>query len=389
MSEPLASAPPHVLVLGRRQGLEKALRARGVDHSLWLDREPKVAPRVDRVMQAPFARTRGAVERALASFPDGPAVTHCIAAVESAVACASHARRVLGARKAPHSVARRCHDKLVMKQRLRDGGVPVTDFLDLNREEDRARVADLGAPLVVKDRVSSGSRGTTILEDPAREFAAQPVRDRLAERFVEGVEMSVESFVADGRVVWTNPTCYWRPKFVNVVPAALDEETLAVVLDCNRRALEALAIRWGMTHLELFLTADGPVVGEVALRPPGGYLMSCIETAYGFDPWDALCAVELGESPALPERASQVAAAVVLHPGAGRVAAIRGLDAVRAHPALVDARLKVEVGDAVDVREGVGEDVGRVLLAAPDRPAMDEAIRFVERELVIEVATGG
>jgi 5-carboxymethyl-2-hydroxymuconate isomerase len=375
-----------VLVLGRRQGLEAALRRRGLPYVLWLDKEPQGTLRGVPFVVAPFPATRKAVEKVCSRLTDAGPFTHCIAPVEASVVAASHARRVLGARKSPHSIALRCHDKLIMKRRLRDAEVPITDFVDLGRQEELARADELGRPLVVKDRKSSGSRGVEVVTDPGVPVDELRARGRMAERYVVGDEMSVESFVHKGRVRWTNTTRYWRPKHVNVVPAGLDAETHEAVLDLNRRALEALAIRWGMTHLELFLSADGPLVGEVALRPPGGYIMRCLELAYGFDPWDATCAVELGDAPQLPRDGGRPTAVVVLHPGQGTVARVRGLDALRAHPAHLDTRLKVGAGSEVAERVGVGEDVGRVVLQADDHAALDAAIRFVEEQLVIELA---
>jgi biotin carboxylase len=361
------------------------LRRRRVPYALWVDRASAVPPRGVRVEVAPYASSREAVADVCARFADDGPFTHCIAAVEAAVVAASRARRVLGARKSLHTVALRCHDKLVMKRRLRDAGLPVTDFADLGRAEGREQAAALGLPLVVKDRASSGSRGVEVVRDPAALPAALLRRNAMAERFITGEEMSVESFVHEGRVLWTSTTRYWRPRHVNVVPSGLDPGVLEEVLSLNRRTIEGLAIRWGMTHLELYRTADGPLVGEIALRPPGGYIMRCLELAWGFDPWEAVCAVELGETPVLPRRDARPTAVMVLHPGAGRVVAVRGLDEVRAHAAHVDTLLKVGVGSRVAARAGVGEDIGRVLLRADDRAALEDAIRFVDECLVVEL----
>lgn len=360
-----------VLVLGRRRSLEACLDARAVPFVRWPD-------------EAPFPKTREAVAKILERVAAEGPFTHCIAAVEAAVVAASHARRVLGARRSPHTIALRCHDKLLMKEKLRAAGVPVADFADLSRPEGRRRALELGRPLVVKDRKSSGSRGIEMITEGRLDPEALRSRGRMAERFVTGAEASVESFVHDGKIVWSSTTLYWRPKHVNVVPSGLPPERLEEVLAANAAALEALAVSWGMTHLELFLTENGCVVGEVGLRPPGGYIMRCLALAYGFDPWDAFCAVELGEVPPLPDGSRSVPTAViVLHPGEGRVEEIRGLEAVRSHPAHVDTKVKVAVGDRIEPRVGVGDDVGRVFLQAATHEELDAAIRFVEATLEI------
>lgn len=65
--------------------------------------------------------------------------------------------------------------------------------------------------------------------------------------------------------------------------------------------------------------------------------------------------------------------------------AVGGLDAVRRHPCVVDARIKVRPGDSVAPRAGLGQDVGRVLLRAGGQAELLAAIERIQRELVIEI----
>jgi hypothetical protein len=366
-----------VLVIGRRQGLERALDRAALPYVLWLTSPPSAVPTAP-VHIGPFVSTKAAVERAAEAL-DGP-FTHVIAAVEAAVPTASYARRIFGARSSPHTVAMRCSDKLFMKQQLQAAGVPVTEFADLNTIAGQVSAEELGHPLVVKDRRSSGSRGVEVVDS----FAAVPPtdrRNRLAERMINGVEMSVESFVVDGEPVFISTTAYAVPRHVNIVPAQLDPATRAAVEAINRAALAALRIRWGMTHLELFLTDQGPVVGEVALRPPGGYIMNAIERAWGFDPWEALVDVELDRPVTLPSTPLASAAVSIFHPGEGRLVAIEGAKAVRKHPACEKLKLKLKPGDEVRPREGVGVDIGYALLMAPTDEEVREAVSFVDEHL--------
>jgi biotin carboxylase len=208
----------------------------------------------------------------------------------------------------------------------------------------------------------------------------------LAEARIEGVEMSVESFVRDGAVVFANPTEYIVQRHANLLPAPLTPAELEPVLELNRRALAAAGVVRGITHLELFRTADGPVFGELAARPPGGRLMPLLRRAWGFDPWEAALRLELDEPFAFPERPRRVAGVWILHPGAGTVAGVEGIDAARAVGHVDKVTVRVRPGDRVEEREGSGQDIGAIRASGPDRDTVAEALRRAEACLRIALA---
>ena len=170
------------------------------------------------------------------------------------------------------------------------------------------------------------------------------------------------------------------------MPAAFDPELERTLLSLNERAIGALGIGWGMTHLEVYLTPRGPLFGEIALRPPGGYIMNALQHAWDFNPWEAFLAMELGEGFQFPEHPACYAAAEVLHPGAGVVLAVRGKSRVLDEEGVQEFRIKVKSGDVIDPRKGLGQDAGYVVhtSATPqDRRALHERIAA---SLTIELA---
>jgi len=173
---------------------------------------------------------------------------------------------------------------------------------------------------------------------------------------------------------------------VNFVPAAFDAGLTAAIQALNRRVIESLKIRWGITHLEVYLTQKGPLFGEIALRPPGGYIMNALRHAWGFDPWAAFVAMELDEPFDFPDSPRAYTAVEVLHPGAGRVTAVKGERLVRDNPAIREFRLKVGPGDCIRPREGVGQDTGHLLHASDSPAARLELHRTFRRQFAIEVA---
>lgn len=363
-----------VLVLGARTGLTRALRRLRVEAVTW--------PKAD-----PFPAAREEFEAAVRALPGS--FTHVIAGTEAAVIPAAWARRALGARTAPFAIALRCHDKLTMKRHLRSHDIPMTPFLDAREVREPAAVLrDLGTPVVVKARASSGGRGISFARDEPTlqaSLARAPRRDLLVERFVNAKEMSVESFVVDGKIVFENFTSYLETGGVNLIPARIRAAELEAVRQLNRKVIKAMRITWGVTHLEVYLTDDGPLFGEVALRPPGGYIMETMSLAWGFDAWEAFVGVELEREVRFPEKRVAYAAGWVMHPGPGKVARVAGEDAMRAMPEVRDLKLKVTPGDVVTERLGVGQDVGRALFAAPTRKALMSALKSARSTMKIIV----
>jgi len=380
------AAAARVLVVGPRRGLLRALDELHVPYVVWTERA-RSHPQAEHVHVAPVAvgeRLARATAESLRAF--GP-FTHVIAGGESGVVPASVARRVLGARRSSHSTVIRCRDKLRMKSHLHARGIPMTAFVAGDAPLTPAEVVErLGLPVVAKLRAQSGGRGLEIIES-AEALAPVLSRRTLLERFVRAPEVSVESFVVGGVIRFESVTEYLRKAHVNVVPAGIDAETRAALLELNRRVVKALDISWGMTHVEFYLAPEGLLFGEIALRPPGGYLMDLIELSWRIDPWRAYASVELDRPFDFSVGAPAQSAVVILHPGAGRVASVKGRRRVREHPAVVSVKVPVREGDLVKERVGVGIDAGHVLIRAATRDELDDAIAFVDEHLTIELET--
>ena len=350
-----------VLVIGPRRGLIEVLQARGIPFSVWQEKRLYRVDPPHLTLTAPFSNSITRIrEQVRRSFP-GQRFTHVIAGTEAGVMVASVARRLLGARPSSTVTSSRCRDKFLMKQHLSGFGIPMTRFMadtaDLSAEE---LFAALGTPLVRKWRKSSGGRGIEYLRT-AQEFREGSHEHCLLERFVDAPEASIESFIGNGSIRFTSITGYEVKGHTNYVPAQLDGKMSMLLRDLNTRVIEALRIPWGMTHLEVYLTPAGPLFGEIALRPPGGYIMNALQHAWEFNPWEAFVAMELGEDFVFPQQPSAWAAAEVLHPGPGKVAAVRGKQQVLSHEGVREFRIKVKAGDQVEARSALGQDAGFVV----------------------------
>ncbi len=258
-----------------------------------------------------------------------------------------------------------CHDKYEMKLHAQKHRIPISDFMLIGEETTPDDlIAKLGFPIVLKHRDRSGSRGLTTAEFKSELSLAQP--NMLAEKYIEGKEYSVETLVKDGEIVFTNITDYFVHHTCNIVPANLSALEQSRLLKLNQEVTKAFGIMNGIAHAEYYLGKNQITFGEIAVRPPGGYIMKLIEQSYGFNPWEALLQIELGHVPTITKTPSAYSATWILHPGEGTLESEPDFSPLLTDPNLIDIQSGLKTGMIIKRREGSGEDFGRILLKSSD-----------------------
>lgn len=385
---PPQEKPAVLILLGRRRGALKAARRLGAS-MLLLDESPLSRVKDAQHQQVDFSQPQHywqELARRLGLPADRCAL---VALAERTVFPAACLRQALGLPGTGPETALLCRDKARMKERVRQAGIPCARFAtDEDRLDGREIAQQLGLPLVLKPRDSSGGRGMRIVRRLDEVPPAIPP-GWMAESFVEGVEMSLESLIVQGRPIFTNPTEYWRPRWANIVPAFLEQPLHKRVEAFNLRVIEVLGIENGLTHLEIFVQQDRILFGEIALRPPGGYLMDLMEIVYGYDPWQALLELELDPLqppnilPPVPTP-SCFAGVLLFHPGAGLVRSIEGAEQASFLPQ-TRLHLKVRPGDQLSERQGSGQEAGHVIAVGKYRQEVIHRLEKAEQLLRIQV----
>ena len=382
-----------VVIVGGRSAAVRAARSLGF-RTIVLS-TPPVHPTVQKYADEAIAADffdRSSLLSLVARWRLRPPVA-AVAATEESVLPAAWLRAALRLPGLRPVEAERFRDKRLMKHWFRRNGIPCARSRRVRSSTRVSALVDaLGLPLVIKPPASSGSRGTTIVR--SAEQAALALHSlavpALAESFVSGREASVETLVEDGKPIWTNITSYELPGVESLVPApdlSREDELLAL----NEQVVAAMGLPHGMTHFEGFCTQDGWVAGEIAARPPGGHLMPLIHLAYGFDPWEAVVRLHLGQSVRPPPSATRFAAAHLLVAPEGVVRSIDGLDEARAIPGVTEVHSTLKPGDRVQRRVSVSITVGRVVVctdaAVSVRAILKEAVGRVHID-VLPVAGG-
>lgn len=256
--------------------------------------------------------------------------------------------------------ARNFRDKNRMKDVLRKAGVPVArQALVRGGEDARAFVQEVGYPIVLKPLAGLGARNTQRAHDEASlasalnallPSAANPAQ---AEEFVRGEEHTFEAVTIGGKTVWFSSTEYlpsplkvienpWM-QYALILPREMDQPHVQAFAPINTKALAALGMKNGLSHMEWFLREDGSaVVSEVGARPPGANIMPLLAAAHGADPWAAWARLMTHRTWQLPPRQFAAGSLFLRAMGGGEtVRSVAGVDEMRARlgPALYDMRM--------------------------------------------------
>jgi biotin carboxylase len=205
-----------------------------------------------------------------------------------------------------HSVeAVQCsRDKLSMRRRMSEAGIPVPRFAPIDRDLSAEAALDLiandvGFPCVLKPVALSASRGVIrvnaadqvgeVLERVRliiAEAASTPTV--LAESYLTGDEVAVEGLMTDGQLrilaIFDKPDPLDGPFFeetIYVTPSRRPPDDQPEIESCVRSAVEALGLNHGPIHAEVRLTPDGCRLIEVAARSIGGLCSRALRFSTG------------------------------------------------------------------------------------------------------------
>jgi biotin carboxylase len=248
-------------------------------------------------------------------------------------------------------------DKVLMKERVAAAGIRIPKTRRATRvAEIQAFAREIGFPLVVKPIAGAGSADTWRVDSPG-ELAT--VLDRIrhvaevsVEEFVSGQEYTFETLCIAGKPVFTSVSMYVpntlvarQNEWISPIILAVRDPGVAELapgVAMGHRALAALGMGTGLTHMEWFREADGSAVfGEVACRPPGANMVDLMNYANDLDLYlEWARAVVHGTFGAAVTRPWSAAIVFKRAKGQGRIARITGLDRFvsrhRAHLARVD-----------------------------------------------------
>lgn len=200
-------------------------------------------------------------------------------------------------------------DKLAMRMRAAENGIPVPEFTGTINYHDIARFVDtVPLPWVLKPRMMAGAIGIKKYYD--REEVWQRIHSLgdeqsffVLERFVPGNIFHVDSIWFDGEMVTAVASAYGTPPLevttgggvftTRLLPRS--SETERQLHRLNEKVLRAFGLRNGVSHTEFIRShADGSLYFlETSARVGGANIADLIEAGTGLNMWAEWAKIEI------------------------------------------------------------------------------------------------
>jgi biotin carboxylase len=212
-------------------------------------------------------------------------------------------------------------------------------------------------------------------------LAVSHSRNGLVEEYIEGTEISVEGFVADGTfhaICLSEKTRTPPPYLLDTAvyfPDTLSSSERVSVLSLASSAVAACGLDNCPVHMEILRSRQGPVVVELAARGAGFKVFTNIlPYVTGIDTVDVQLRLALGEKAEIAAKDPLKGAVIVfLSPIAGKMKRIDGLDQARKIQGVQEAEIYLEPGAMMGQLKCGADRIGHLIVFGDNR---QEAERY-------------
>ena len=243
---------------------------------------------------------REKVDYIITACGDQPLLTMAVVAEELGLPCYLTKKQVLN-----------LTNKMYMKRLMVENGIPTSSFRTFT-SKDVINTTGLNYPLVVKPVDSNGSKGVRKCKDREELDKYLPDAFRftlcdtvIIEEFCEGVEISADFYVCDGKarkVMWCQLNKYQvddstQVIYQSIIPPTLSEkasETLSIIAN---KIASAYEVDNTPLLIQAIIKGDEVKVIEFSARLGGGAKYKTIQNVTGFNVLRANLESMLGEKP--------------------------------------------------------------------------------------------
>jgi biotin carboxylase len=331
-------------------------------------------------------------------------------AADRAVPVVAGVAEVLGLPGIGTETAHLMTNKIAMRRRLADAGVPQPRFAAVRHIRDVRPAAEaVGFPAVLKPADSAGQRGLFLvasLDDLERHLhaalAESTDEEAILESYHPGLEVNGLLVARDGEVSVVTLSDRRRPPGIgfgvalaHVYPSSLFGEALAEVERVGRATVHALGLRDGIAYPQVIWGDDGVArLIEVAARIPAGQMDSVARYGVGVDLIEIALRQAFGRpvpDELVEPKLEQPLAITFLtaEPGplpTGRLVTVSGLEKVLAFPGVVEADLYFQPGETIRPVRVDGDRRGYVIALGETSLEAVERAEAASRLLDVEVA---
>lgn len=301
-------------------------------------------------------------------------------------------------------------NKLEMKHRLQQEGVPVMPAFRLSMDE-LAEGHDLGIafPVVVKPTLGTGARNVKVCQTKSDTYkalaaiesnfepGAQEEKHALVEAYVEGPEYFIvtANMGAMGRQilcfaeyekirVGDNPSVYRNIRSISPISDQA-REAFAYVSQVN----SAIEANVGINDIEFKINPAGHFIIEQNGRLPGANVPSLIELCTGLDCYDLNINIYLGHAPltlAVPHYDKHFCICCLISEQSGTVTGIEGMQLVKQLDSFHELGFLVEKGEVIETTRDFLSTWGFVYLIHRDPEVLRRDAETVHERLKLVLA---
>jgi biotin carboxylase len=331
-------------------------------------------------------------------------------AADRAVPVVAEVAQALGLPGIGTETAHLMTNKIAMRRRLADAGVPQPRFAAVRHVREVRGAADaVGFPAVLKPADSAGQRGLFLvlsIDDIERHLHAALAQstdeEAILESYHAGLEVNGLLVVRGGDVTVVTLSDRRRPPgagfgvaLAHVYPSTLFGDAIAEVERVGRATVHALGLHDGIAYPQVIWGDDGVArLIEVAARIPAGQMDSVARYGVGVDLIEIALRQALGEPVpdelVAPKMQQPMAISfLTAEPGplpTGKLVDVTGLDKVLAFPGVVEADLYFQEGETIRPVQVDGDRRGYVIAVGSTNLDAVERAEAAARLLDVQVA---
>ena len=288
-------------------------------------------------------------------------------------------------------------DKVVMRNRMKEYGVPIPEYHEVKNLEEFLEAADkMPQRFILKPADNAASRGVVLIDknqnpdlEEIYKYSTQYSRSggALVEEYMEGPEVSVESYTVDGEphiITITDKMVTELPFFVELghtEPSRLSPEQQEDIRKVADAAIRAIGMQNGPNHTEIKVTPTGAKLVEIAARLGGDFITSrLVPLSTGVDMVECSFATLFNETVQYKSTMARGSAIRFIQGEKGVLSSIEGVEKARQMPGVQEVELYMKPGDHIKRPENSSDRVGHVIAIGKDA---NEASENAEAALAV------
>lgn len=289
-------------------------------------------------------------------------------------------------------VAVRATDKAEMIRAFAEHNVPhpwyyVVENGGLSQVKDK-----LTYPCICKPIDNSASRGVVIIDNEAQledaiAYSSENGRSGtvIVEELLVGSEISAEAFAVKGEIhilAITDKLTTGAPHFVEMghnQPSHFTGDTKTAIEQAAAAAMKAVGIENGPAHVEMMVTARGPVLIELGARLGGDFITTdLVPLSTGIDMLGATIRLACGEDVDVTPKKPMASAVRYMNTAHGVICRVEGIEESMQLPGVIRSEMLKDIGE---IAGDITNSLDRVGYVIGQGQTVDQAVAACEAGL--------